>query len=298
MQLDHPYQNLTGGRWLRGNLHAHTNRTDGARAPQAVLDDYAKRGYDFLMLSDHDVFTSARDYAHLNARGMALIPGNEITANGPHLLHVNAGRRVEPLADRQLVLNEITRTRGFAILNHPNWQERFDHCSITTLTLLQGYAGIEIYNGVIGRLHGSSYALDKWDMLLTQGRRVWGFANDDSHRETGDVELGWNVVYSRQRTAAGIAAALRQGRFYASTGVVISKIQVAGRRIRLETTNADRIVAIQQVGKRFAQANARRIEVEVPDNATYVRFECWGRGEQFAWTQPFFLRHDKSPAGA
>ena len=28
-------------------------------------------------------------------------------------------------------------------------------------------------------------------------------------------------------------------------------------------------------------------EIEVPDDARYVRFACWGRGEQFAWPQPF-----------
>jgi len=33
----------------------------------------------------------------------------------------------------------------------------------------------------------------------------------------------------------------------------------------------------------------RTIELEVPEGARYVRFECWGDGEAFAWTQPFFI---------
>ena len=32
---------------------------------------------------------------------------------------------------------------------------------------------------------------------------------------------------------------------------------------------------------------AASAEIEVPDDARYVRFACWGRGEQFAWPQPF-----------
>ena len=40
--------------WLKGNLHAHTTESDGSRPPQEVVDDYAARGYDFLMISDHD----------------------------------------------------------------------------------------------------------------------------------------------------------------------------------------------------------------------------------------------------
>jgi hypothetical protein len=82
---------------------------------------------------------------------------------------------------------------------------------------------------------------------------------------------------------------LRNGRFYASTGVTIKDVRVDGTRIRVETADAERIVALQQVGKRFAQVDGTAIEVDVPDAATYVRFECWGRGERFAWTQPFFV---------
>jgi hypothetical protein len=35
-------------------------------------------------------------------------------------------------------------------------------------------------------------------------------------------------------------------------------------------------------GKRIKAVDAREIELEVPENARYVRFECWGRGESFA----------------
>ena len=39
---------------LRGNLHAHTTFSDGVRAPQALVEDYEARGYDFLAITDHD----------------------------------------------------------------------------------------------------------------------------------------------------------------------------------------------------------------------------------------------------
>ena len=83
--------------------------------------------------------------------------------------------------------------------------------------------------------------------------------------------------------------ALRHGRFYASTGVVISNIQIEGTTVRIETENAERIVALQEIGKRFAQSDSNTIEVEIPPEAGYVRFECWGKGERFAWTQPLFI---------
>lgn len=290
MRIVHPYLNLSsGGKWLSGNLHTHTTISDGRREPQAVIDDYAGRGHGFLMISDHDKPSSAELYAQFNARGMVLIPGNEISANGPHLLHVNCKRFIEPHADRQKVIDEVNASQGFIIVNHPNWGMRFNHCPQELMDTWQGYVGLEIYNGTIGRLHGSPYATNRWDMLLSAGRRVWGFCNDDSHLPSDDVGLGWNVVYVTESSAASIAGALYNGRFYCSTGVVISKIEVKGNRIRIETENAQRITALQQVGKRFAIANDRVIEVEVPATAQYVRFECWGAGESFAWTQPFFV---------
>ena len=64
---------------------------------------------------------------------------------------------------------------------------------------------------------------------------------------------------------------------------------MSGNRIAIETENADRIVALREIGKRIKVADAKSIEVEVPESAKYVRFECWGRGESFAWTQPFWV---------
>ncbi len=286
--LEHPYQDLSDGRWMKGNLHTHTTSSDGQRPHQEVVDDYARRGYGFLMISDHDIYTSAADYQPFASRGLILIPGNEISAQGPHLLHVDAAGFVPPHADRQQVVDEVGKKGGFAIFNHPNWHADFNHCPQELLERCQGYVGLEIYNGVICRLEGSPYATNRWDMLLTGGRRLWGFANDDSHRAEGDVGLGWNVAYVKEQSPRGVVEALRQGRFYASTGVVIRHIGVEDRRIRLETENAARIVALGHGAKRFAQVDAPCIEVEVPAEVRYARFECWGTGESFAWTQPFF----------
>jgi hypothetical protein len=293
--LSHSYTDLTGGCWMRGNLHAHTERSDGSRPAQEVIDDYAGRSHGFLMLSDHDVFTSSGDYAQLQDKGLILLPGNEISAAGPHILHVGASSFVEPDRDRQKVIEAIQATSGFAVLNHPNWKAEFDHCDIKSMREWQGYTGLEIYNGVIGRLHGSPYATNKWDMLLTDKRRVWGFANDDSHHPD-DVGLGWNVAYVKDPTAEGVVQAFASGRFYGSTGVEIRDIHVDGNRIRIETLNARRVVALMDTGRRFAVTDDTSIEVEYPADARYVRFECWGDGERFAWTQPFWSEESCPPA--
>ena len=112
---------------------------------------------------------------------------------------------------------------------------------------MSAFAGMEIFNGVIRRLEGSPYATDCWDKRLSQGERMWGYAHDDSH-EPGDRFLGWNMVWSADRGVDALVEALRHGRFYASTGVVIRKLESDGMQVHIEAENADRIVAVDILG--------------------------------------------------
>jgi hypothetical protein len=256
-----------------------------------VIDDYANRGYDFLMNSDHDQVTSPAD---LDDRGMVLISGNEITAKGPHIVHVGATQKVEPRSNRQAVLKEVARDQAsFAIMAHPNWHPDFNHLPQAQLEKLRGYVGIEIYNGVIERLSGSPFATDRWDQLLGKGLRVWGFANDDSHA-AHDVELGWNVVQASSRTPGGIIEAMRRGAFYASTGVELSTIEVRGNELIVAASEEVRWSVYREFQRRVHSHTGTQLVVEVPDDPKlrYLRVEAAGALGRVAWTQPFFAVSD------
>lgn len=288
MPIENPYAGTeAAGEWLRGNLHAHTTRSDGAADPQSVLDHYANAGYDFLALTDHDILTGPEEYADLEDRGLVLLPGNEISANGPHLLHVGCEERVEPDADRSDVVDAASAS-GLLVANHPNWGDDFAHCPQSALERWEGYDGIEIYNGVIRSHPGSPLATDRWDQLLSDGRRIRGYATDDSHRPA-NVATAWTVVHVTERTPGAVLEALRRGRCYASTGVEITGVHAVDDAATVRTADADRIVAVRDGGQRFAAADGRSLSVPLPGDATYVRFECYGSGEAVAWTQPLFL---------
>ncbi|HOK81047.1 MAG TPA: CehA/McbA family metallohydrolase [bacterium] len=290
--INNPYE-IKNGLWLKGNFHIHTTRSDGTLGPQDTINQYAELGHDFLSFSDHDNIMTDNEYKLLDSRNMILISGIEISAGGPHLLYIDSEQNITCYPERQKVLNEIEKIyretgRGFAVVNHPDWEQQFNHCTIEQLMEWTGYLGMEIYNGVIGRLDGSQYATNKWDILLSKGKKVWGFANDDAHRK-GDHGLGWNVVFARKKTKDAIIEAIFKGNFYCSTGVLIRHIECDGDTIYIETENAKKIAAIQNVGKRFKVVYGNCIKVEIPQDAKYVRFECWGQAEQMAWTQPFFV---------
>ncbi|MCS6859863.1 MAG: CehA/McbA family metallohydrolase [Abditibacteriales bacterium] len=273
--------------WLRGNLHTHTTVSDGVASPEEVIAAYEQKGYDFLAISDHDAFVPPGDYQALTK--MTLIPADEVSRHGPHILAVQIREVVPPDADRQKVIDVTNAQGGFAILNHPNWQKHFNHFPQELMEQLTGYVGIEIYNGVIERLEGSALATDRWDRLLSSGRRVWGYAHDDSHRP-GDLARGWNVVQAADRSVNAICDALRHGRFYASTGVTITRIEVRDHTLFIAAPNAQRIRFLGAWGKEFRYVDANEAEYKVTgDEGGYVRVECFGAGVQAAWTQPFYF---------
>lgn len=154
VRIEHPCRDLVGDRWLRGNLHTHTARSDGELTPDQVIADYARRGYDFLAVTDHDITTTAEECAAWMAtHGIVVIPGNEVTAHGPHLLHIGAKRHVHATPSRQEVIDRIIgggdtqSAGGFVVVNHPNSHANFDQCPIGFMRKWTGNAGIEIFNG-------------------------------------------------------------------------------------------------------------------------------------------------------
>ncbi|HUU42843.1 MAG TPA: CehA/McbA family metallohydrolase [Planctomycetota bacterium] len=275
------------GTWLRGNLHVHTSRSDGRADPQETVARYASLGHDFLGLSDHDVYSVGDG---LDPCGMLLLPGNEVSANGPHLLDVGAKRKVEPHPDRQVVIDAINATSGFAVLCHPSWMEEWNHYTFEMLMRFRDYVGIEIYNGLVLDQAGCHLATDKWDRLLSAGRLVWGFANDDAHRPE-QAGRAWNVVRAAERTPEAILEALRTGAFYASTGVEIDAITADGAELHVVAPNADRIDVFRMNGFRVATADGPELRFDAADvMSRYIRVECLGRGGAMAWPQPILIR--------
>src|SRR3954451_13694597 len=59
---DDPVTAESEPRWYKGNLHTHSLWSDGNDYPEMVVDWYARHGYQFLALSDHNVLARGQKW--------------------------------------------------------------------------------------------------------------------------------------------------------------------------------------------------------------------------------------------
>lgn len=294
--------------WLKGNLHTHTDASDGDSPVGDVARWYDDHNYDFLVITDHNV---RLELVHLGqelareGRRLLLIPGEELTSwwEGPervHALHLGGIGTTRTLGASvgasipevlQAMIDRVTSDGGLASLNHPNFWE-----SITwqDMAALRGLTHYEVYNG-----HPLSYndgtehlpSMDAvWDLLLMEGRRLYGVAVDDAHHfrswgpEQSNPGRGW-VVVDAKRDPGSIVRALRKGRFYASTGPILD-VRVKRGELLIDCAEDSRIDFISG-GEVIASTEAASASHPVP-GLEYLRGRVTGGGGT-AWTQPVWV---------
>jgi hypothetical protein len=284
-----PYADRSG-KWLKGNLHTHTSPASGCAkvSLERTLALYADAGYGFLSISDHMTLTGA---THPQ---MVLLPGiewntpegsghtNVVSCDGSILApHTKTESQVE-------LLDDLSAKGALCILNHPDWLVR-PHYRREELEVLSGFDGIEIFNGAVQWGPGSALSTDKWDYLLTKGKRVLGFASDDFHSER-HAGQGWIMVRAEAKTPESVMAALKSGNFYASSGVELTDIRREGDVITVESSGGEEIQVIGDSGKmhRKIRDSAASVDFSELPGVVYIRFAIYGRGSEMAWTQPFF----------
>lgn len=249
--------------FVKGQTHAHSNNSgDSDTPPGVVVRWYASRGYDFVVLTDHNHVTVAPPGGDLGS--VLAIPGAELTHNvgacvpPPEpglscLLHVNALFLPATAAGRLRVSQEsgprlqiflaavraVASAGGLAMINHPNFHYAADTSLITELARA-GAQLLEVANEAIDsnnegdERHPSVEAL--WDAVLSAGATIWGVASDDAHHYhdaaavrargeqvfTGDRGF---VMVRAPRDVAEIRSAMQRGDFYSSNGVLLSRAE-------------------------------------------------------------------------
>ena len=301
----------SGTSWFKGNTHTHTLESDGDSSPEYVVRWYKEHGYNFLVLSDHDVLTDPAQLSHLTDSDFILIPGEEVSSSyESHPVHVNGLNLrglVDPRTGATLVatiqnnVDAIREVEGVPHINHPNYRWAF---GAEELAQIENDRLLEIYNGhpaVHNEGGGGFPSLEEiWDVLLTGGKRIYGIAVDDAHSFQGEFSAdrsnpgrGWISVRARSLDAAEIMQQLEAGQFYASTGVRLADVVTEEDRFEIHIAPREDFryttTFIGSGGRVLSVSSENPAVYTLQGSERYVRAKVTDSRGDAAWVQPVFI---------
>ncbi len=298
-------------RFLKGGLHCHTTRSDGKLTPEEVMQYAKTQGYDFMAITDHQVYT-LKQYA--TETEVITIPGMEygndlVKGHGFRCYHTvclgptkEDGNGFEhdqkfkwgtaPNAEAyQPFLDEIHEKNNLTILAHPHWSQT----SAKYFETQKGNFAMEIWNTGSALFGDCDNDAAYWDEILGQGKIWYGVATDDAH-STKDLCKGW-VMVKADKDLNAILEALKNGEFYSSCGPEIYNFYVEDGKAVIDCSPVKKV-------RLHSDMHPVRYEIDDEGNLThaefdienywagpydYVRISITGKDGKKAWTNPIFL---------
>lgn len=246
------------GRFFRGNLHTHSDRSDGVLSPEEVCRRYRSEGYDFLALTDH--FIGAYKFPMVDTRDFrkkdfTTLIGAELhsgaTSNGElwHILAVGLpfdftppdtpGFSAREGMESGAAIAQRARDAGaFVAVAHPQWSG----LTLADARMIEAAHAVEIYN------HGCWAGCDRpdgWainDLLLSEGRKLTQVATDDAHFYEPDHFGGWVMVKAEENDPDALLEALKQGHHYSSQGPEIRRVEITDTEVVVECSSAVSVI--------------------------------------------------------
>lgn len=296
------------GEFWRGNLHTHSNLSDGCLEPAEVCRRYRDEGYDFISLTDH--FIGQYDYpivdtSSFRTSDFTTILGAELHSgameNGElwHILAVGLppdftppnAPGFMPVHDQESGAELAQRARdagAFVAVAHPEWS------GLTTSdarTITAAHA-IEVYN------HGCATGCDRphgfytLDQLLTEGRQLTLCATDDAHFTEPDHFGGWVMVKAEENDPDALLSALKDGAFYSTTGPEISAIHWENDTVTVECSAAVSVIVQGRGSAAVASHGTSMTRATVPlqrfSGSSWLRVTVVDAAGKRAWSNPIF----------
>jgi hypothetical protein len=295
------------GRFWRGNLHTHSDRSDGVLSPEEVCRRYRAEGYDFLALTDH--FLGCYGYPLVDTvpfrvPGFTTLLGAELHS-GPmqnghiwHILAVGLPEGFTPPAAPDFTVRPGMETGpelaaravaagAFVAIAHPQWSG----LTLADARSLSAAHAVEVYN------HGCAMGCDRpdgfsiADLLLSEGRGLSLIATDDAHFTEPDHFGGWVMVKAEENGPEALLAALKVGWFYASQGPELRDVVIGPDRVVVESSAVVSVI-VQGAGvaaKGVHGHSMTRTEVPLTDRlaaSPWLRVSVIDAAGKRAWSNP------------
>jgi len=296
------------GIWCKGNLHTHTQNSDGKLSPEEVVARYKEMGHDFISLTDHRRYIYNK---HLQSNDFIIIPGFEVDLNPPgknmchHIVAVRSKNsnnnypdgyefkhpEYKGLETVQELIDDLIAHDNFAFYCHPIWSR----ADIGDFIDLEKLSGMEIFNTGCHLEDNTGYSPNHTDDALRRGKMRYIFATDDCHHNLNDRGKGYIVVKAGEKSEEGIVDAIMKGQFYASRKPEIYEFGIKNDEVYIKCSRVREIhfTAFEHRGKSFVGETGElrdSASCRVNDNWKYVRAEIVDDNGYQAWTNPIFLK--------
>jgi hypothetical protein len=291
----------SGGRWFRGNLHAHSDRSDGVAAPEQVIAEYRAAGYDFLVLTDHFEARwgwAVTDTATARDTDFTTLLGVELSSadwDDEDVFWVNAiGVPADfpapaPQEPHDALIERAARAGAYNVQLHPGLTNFLDFDRLP----VDDMHAVETYN--VNAAHSwpdqaeGRYAVDA---LLARGHRLHVAVGDDAHwLHRWDRFRAWVQVRAERLDPDALLQALHAGAYYSTQGPQIADVHVDGDRVHVTCSPARAIALTGIHGWRSDVAEGDpTLEEAVLDlgklESPYWRLTVTDPAGRRAWTNP------------
>ncbi len=288
------------GKFWRGNIHGHSDLSDGAIDPAEVCRRYKAQGYDFIALTDH--FLEKYDFPVADTRGyrdeqFTTILGAEVhapeTSHGEiwHILAVGLPLDFAPTGVDETgpqLARRCAAAGAFVAVAHPQWYQ----IGLEDALSIDVAHAVEVYNHInhVNCDRGDGAAL--FDQLLARGKRLGCIAADDSHWKADDAFGGWVMVKATENTPEALLEALKAGQYYATQGPLINNITRQERSVTLETSAAQSVMLVGLTSCSVWTHGRSMTRVELPLDrfqGGWCRAVVVDAAGRRAWSNPLWL---------
>lgn len=300
----------------KANLHCHTVLSDGRWTAQQVKDEYKKRGYSVIAITDHERLV---DHSDLNDEEMLFLtayevyirdvpvdyiyssqihlnlysrtPQNKMVYYTPNLTKYIPEDEKEYLEYYELVENRSRSTEfvkkmiadakmyGYIVChNHPTW-------SFENTNASENYDecfAMEIYNHGNYQAGHFEYNQHYYDYQSNRGLTMGVIAADDNHDKypvddpKNDSFGGVTYILADRLEYSSIISALENKNFYASTGPRIYALYAENGTLSVKTSEAERILFV---------TNGRRRKAEIARKGETVNCATFELSREDQWVR-------------
>jgi hypothetical protein len=292
------------GRFFRGNVHTHSNVSDGGLSPGEVISAYRANGYDFVSITDHfrERFGyPVTDTTEFQCDAFTTIPGAELHApsleNGEdwHILAVGLPPEFPAPAaeeDGPAIAARAREAGAFVAIAHPHWYSM----TMDDARSIESAHAVEIYNQTCAMANDRGNGWYLADLMLSEGRRITAIGTDDAHCKDGRPDMfgAWVMVRSETLDSDSLLAALKAGHFYTSQGPLLHDVCIDENRERI-TIHCSPVNSICVAGRAQRTYDTHGLGIsccEFPLDKfmdSYCRVTLIDENGKRAWSNPIWL---------